>query len=227
MRAIHHRHGSNSSPDCGTLFDHLDCPLEFFGKQGKLETMELRLHADDLKQLEDMFARALSRAIMTAARLLAKEGLLTQFSRTAEPIPEPETPPPPPKPADDTALAPIIPLAKEPTKPTKKVKPARRSILTICKTVGTRPAGYVTVHDAAKLIEGVPADSAYHQIAKWALDQEVKAVIVADNKWTPTKGLPGRLMVENNSVKSREQIRKQNIKVPAKMRQSAPKYSAV
>jgi hypothetical protein len=141
--------------------------------------ISLHFDADDLKSLEDTLMRALVRAI----RMTVREGLFGT-------APEPEPAPPP----RATTFAPVPPK-QEPE------KRKRRSAADVCKTVTSRPEGFITTDAAAKLLGGTQADKT--TIGQWVLDRKIAGVIVQGTGETPTKCLDGRLYVDKQAVITR------------------------
>lgn len=188
--------------------------------------------ADDLKAFEDTLAKALVRALRT----VLKEGLIAgykappaeQFADTlvrhispGAPPYQPEEPPPAPP---TVAAPPVQPqpvrapepppfgryIEREPEKPQPKPQKAPRENFSIwAKSVPTKPVGYVTLQEAYDLMD-TNANSAQVQLRGWIKAKEVAAAIVCDRKLTPTKGLPGRVMVDAAQVRAREALRKKN-----------------
>ena len=178
--------------------------------------MELRLHADDLKSLEDMVAKAITRGIVSAVRMLAREGLLSGLvngAAQADAPPEPAIDPAPPEPR---------PAPPEP-EPWRSVhgnpRQPRRSLKEILKTVAHRPDGFIASEKAYEVIGG---DSAPSILRTWLFERTVRAVIVAEYHGTPTKGLPGKLHVERASLKARNEVRIRNSTTPPMLRQVPP-----
>jgi hypothetical protein len=139
----------------------------------------LHFDADDLKSLEDTLMRALVRAI----RMTVKEGLFGARD------PEPELP-------RATVFAPVRPA--QPAQPEKR---KRRSAADVCKTVSSRPEGFITTDAAAQLLGGTQADKT--TIGQWVLDRKIAGVIVQNTGETPTKFLDGRLYVDKQAVIAR------------------------
>jgi hypothetical protein len=144
---------------------------------------KISLHFDneDLKGLEDMLMRALVRA----ARMLNKEGVLgaaaaQEAPELPRPVPRAVEPPPPP------------------AKPEKR---KRRSAADVCKVVSSRPEGFITTDAAARLLGGTQADKT--TIGQWVLDRKIAGVIVQNTHETPTKFLDGRLYVDKQAVIAR------------------------
>lgn len=180
--------------------------------------MELRLHADDLKSLEDMVAKAMTRGIVSAVRMLAREGLLSGLVNgvaQAEAPPGPAFDPSPPEPVPEPA--PVGAAAPE-AEPESKRKP-NRSLKEILKTVAHRPDGFIASEKAYEVIGG---DSAPSILRTWLFERTVRAVIVAEYHGTPTKGLPGKLHVERASLKARNEVRIRNSTTPPMLRQVPP-----
>lgn len=140
----------------------------------------LHFDTDDLKSLEDTLMRALVRAI----RMTAKEGL---FGAPRDEPPE---------------LPRAVVFAPAPqAQPAKPEKRKRRSAADVCKTVTSRPEGFITTDAAAKLLGGTQADKT--TIGQWVLDRKVAGVIVQGTGETPTKFLDGRLYVDKQGVIAR------------------------
>jgi hypothetical protein len=106
---------------------------------------------------------------------------------------------------------------------TPATKAPRRSLRQVCKTVAKRPGGYITTDDAVEILAGVRPDSAGQMIFQWIWAGEIAAVIVAEFRGKPTKGLPGRLMVDRKSVIARNTQRLANRAVAPRLRQTATK----
>jgi hypothetical protein len=106
---------------------------------------------------------------------------------------------------------------------TPAAKAPRRSLRQVCKTVAKRPDGYITTDDAVEILAGVRPDSAGQMIFQWIWAGEIAAVIVAEFRGKPTKGLPGRLMVDRKSVIARNTQRLANRAVAPRLRQGATK----
>lgn len=115
---------------------------------------------------------------------------------------------------------PGTPVNKKMGKPKEK----RRSIRNVAKVQVDRPFGYVTTQDAAKLMTDMTMDQAITCINVWALDREIPSVICTSEK-PPTKGLPGRLMVDKAELIKRNDTRKRNAALPPRMRQRIKKYA--
>lgn len=181
--------------------------------------MELRLNADDLKSLEDVFAKAMMRGIVSAVRMLAREGLLSGLVNgvaQADAPPEPAFDPSPPEPVSEPA-PPVVAAAPE-AEPERKRGP-NRSLKDILKTVAHRPDGFIASEKAYEVIGG---DSAPSILRTWLYERTVRAVIVAEYHGTPTKGLPGKLHVERASLKARNEVRIRNSTTPPMLRQVPP-----
>jgi hypothetical protein len=162
---------------------------------------------DDWKKLED----TLMRAMVRAARIIAKENLIQGY-RPPQESPVVETPDstapteifksPSPLPAAPIPLPVPMPRHEE-----IKQRKARRSLNKICKTVETRPQGYITSEDAAKLMGGSQADKTY--IHQWVMNGEIPGVLVRSIK-PPTKGCHGRLTVDKEKLVARNKQRVEN-----------------
>lgn len=201
--------------------------------------MELTLNADDLKAFQDTIARAVASGIVSAIKVLARDGFLAPFAGAMTAMPEaapvteaaPVAPPDPPsirvpvqRPSLDELVANAVRQRKEAEAATETAKapPAKRQQATdlyrqLLKVVESRPSGFIDT-DAAVNIIG--EDLAYSkQILKsWIVEGSIHALIVAGAK-PPTKGLPGRLMVESRTVRERNQLRLQNRNAPPTERQ--------
>lgn len=201
--------------------------------------MELTLNADDLKAFQDTIARAVASGIVSAIKVLARDGFLAPFAGAMTAMPEaapvteaaPVAPPDPPsirvpvqRPSLDELVANAVRQRKETEAATETAKapPAKRKQATdlyrqLLKVVESRPSGFIDT-DAAVNIIG--EDLAYSkQILKsWIVEGSIHALIVAGAK-PPTKGLPGRLMVESRTVRERNQLRLQNRNAPPTERQ--------
>lgn len=175
--------------------------------------------ADDLKQFEDMFARAMTRAIVSALKIAAREGLLRP---EAEPEPEgvavaPEPPRPEAAPPEEPVAAPprvpifLKPPPDNPFPPGKAVEPpplkshakTRKIYLELYRTVAVRPQGYISVPEACDFLGGAKFSG---PVSTWLQKGELEACIVANEK--PTKGLPGKLMIKKESLIARDQARR-------------------
>lgn len=158
--------------------------------------------ADDLKAIEDMLVKVLVRS----ARIIAKENLVQGWKPPVE-APPPRVPAPV---VVETVKAPEPPkvVAPEPEIPAKKQRAPRRNVAKIVKTVADRPEGYITTDQARDLI-GRDAGS-QSALSRWILEQEIPAVIVAGHR-PPTKGLPGRLMIDKKALLARNEQRKENV----------------
>lgn len=208
--------------------------------------MELTLNADDLKAFQDTIARAVASGIVSAVKVLARDGFLAPFAATmtatsepapaAAPPPAPVTPPDPAvadppsirvpvqRPSLDELVANAVRQRKETEAATETAKapPAKRKQATdlyrqLLKVVESRPSGFIDTDSAVDIIG---EDLAYSkQILKsWIVEGSIHALIVAGAK-PPTKGLPGRLMVESRTVRERNQLRLQNRNAPPTERQ--------
>lgn len=179
--------------------------------------------ADDLKQFEDMFARAMTRAVVSALKIAARDGLLLRPERAAEVI-TPEAiftepadgPAPPPEPTPEPAREPRVPIFLKPPPdnpfpPGKAVEPpplkshakTRKIYLELYRTVAVRPQGYISVPEACDFLGGAKFSG---PVSTWLQKGELEACIVANEK--PTKGLPGKLMIKKESLIARDQARR-------------------
>jgi len=184
--------------------------------------------ADDYKALEDVMARALVRAFRTLARdgflplqqpaaAPAKSDGLAAPSPAPEPIaaaplpptPEPVIPPPPPAPPPPPPI-----VVKPPAKPAKKQRHYLRDII---RSTSDRPEGYILTDEARRIIGGDP-DKAVAMLNVWVREKQVPAVILCGTRITPTKGLPGRLMVHGEAVRERNQLRIANAQLAPRLR---------
>jgi len=113
----------------------------------------------------------------------------------------------------------------EPQQPTLTLPTAKRSLRDVCPTVATRPPNYITRQEAVKILtdDGVRPESAEACISLWLYGEQIPGRIVCDNKWTPTKGLPGRLMVDKGAVQERNRLRKENAGLPRNEQREAPR----
>lgn len=177
--------------------------------------------AFDPKALEDLFARALARGIVSALKIAQRDGLLGQPATQVadqsedEPAEEPVRLPRFLQPSPDNPF----PLGRAVEPPRKqKRKKTGSDYLRLYKTVGDRPEGFIDTEEATKILGGTPSHQA--QIFQWLRTGQVEAVIVA-NVAPPTKGLPGRLMVNKASVRARDDLRRSN-----KMRSPVDRVSA-
>lgn len=71
-----------------------------------------------------------------------------------------------------------------------------------------RPTGFIMTDEAYELIGGTSPSGA---LSQYVNNREVEALIVANVK-PPTKGLPGRLMINKQSLLARLDLRAQNSK---------------
>ncbi len=147
---------------------------------------------------------------------------------TAPPAPLPEVAeepvwPPPSEPAPPQVPVflrpppegPLPPRVKEPPpKPPVQVKRKHRSAQQVCKTVADRPQGYIQTTEAYEIMGGAAPSG---QLSQYVHNREVEAVIVASIK-PPTKGLPGRLMINKQSLLDRLKRRDENKTLPVKDR---------
>jgi hypothetical protein len=172
--------------------------------------------ADDLKLVEDMFAKAMTRAIVSALKIASRDGLLRP---EAEPEPEPvhaqpdvHAPPEPIPERPEPVQEPKVPVFLKPPPehpfpngkaveppPLKRMAKTRKLYLKLYKTVADRPQGFITAHEAAAVL----GENKSGQISMWLQKGELDAVIVANEK-PPTKGLPGKLMISKDSVIARQ-----------------------
>jgi hypothetical protein len=184
--------------------------------------MEFRLFDDkDFKALEDTLVKAFVRA----ARIIARENLIQGYQPPREEAPVVEQP-----------IAPVVVEVKEQPqqvmppwhKPApiprheeikaKKAKQKRRSARDVCKTVASRPVGYITTDEAAELMGG--DEYSKTMVGQWVLNKQITGVIVVGIK-PPTKGLPGRLMVDKQAVLTRNEERIKNAQTPINQRRAA------
>jgi hypothetical protein len=197
---------------------------------------------DDLKRFEDMFARAMTRAVVSALKIASRDGLLlrpetvvravtpdvTEFvvRKVVEPEAAPVTEPPSePEPRVPVFLKPPpdnpFPRGKavEPP-PLMREKKTRKLYQELYRTVAIRPHGYVTIQEACAFLAG-GADGAKFSgpVSTWLQKGELEACIVAGEK-PPTKGLPGKLMISKESLIARDQRRRSNRNLSARYRQS-------
>lgn len=84
-----------------------------------------------------------------------------------------------------------------------------RDMRQFCKSVSEKPQGFITTDEAAKLLAVKPEYQPGY-INTWIRDKAIEGVIVCGKRWTPTKGLPGRLMVKKEDVVAREKLRVAN-----------------
>lgn len=197
---------------------------------------------DDLKKFEDAIAKALVRALRT----VMKEGTIAGYTPpkpeafadiTTEPLPKPALvarPEPEPEPEPEPTPKQLFgmrigdPQSGHGYRQTHPIAAAlngakqddggkkRRNVADFCPSMSTRPQGFVTTDDAYKLME-LPLEQAKSSLTTWIFNGAVKGVIVCGGGWTPTKGLPGRLMVDKQMVIARDAARKANA---AEMRKS-------
>ncbi len=194
---------------------------------------KLSLDADAMKESEELLVRVLHRALVGTFRTLAREGFVDRLIRAIETHSTPAAvaeavvsaiaqmdvspaePPPPPPPQVVPELPPAFgrhmerppePPAPRPKRPKPSVQ-RRRSVADVCKTVGKRPEGFIDRAEATTIMGG-PNHAG--TLSTWILGHEVEALIVAGMK-PPTKGLPGRLMVNRQSLEARNSRRLQHI----------------
>lgn len=205
--------------------------------------MELTLNADDLKAFQDTIARAVASGIVSAVKVLARDGFLAPFAAAmtatseSEPAPAaPVTPPDPPvaeppsirvpvqRPSLDELVANAVRQRKEAEAATETAKapPAKRKQATdlyrkLLKVVESRPSGFIDTDSAVDIIG---EDRAYSKqvLKNWILEGSIHALIVTNAK-PPTKGLPGRVMVETKTVRERNRLRLHNKNVVPTERQ--------
>jgi hypothetical protein len=190
--------------------------------------------ADDYKALEDVMARALVRAFRTLARdgflPLQQPAALTPWPRTdaVPPVPEPVIPPPPPtppppvpepvaavpEPAPPVVEKPPVEVKKPPEVPAKKQRHYLRDLI---RSTSERPEGYIHTEEARRIIGGDP-EKAVAMLNAWVREKQVPAIILCGTRMTPTKGLPGRLMVSADAIRERNALRIANAQVPPRMR---------
>ena len=90
--------------------------------------------------------------------------------------------------------------------PLMRTAKTRKLYLSLYKTVAHRPHGYISTAEAADFL----GQNKSGQISMWLQKGEVDALIVAGEK-PPTKGLPGRLMINKESLIARqERMRRYN-----------------
>jgi hypothetical protein len=106
--------------------------------------------------------------------------------------------------------------------PPVTVKRKYRSVQQVCKTVAERPVGFIATNDAWELIGGTSPSG---QLSQFVMNREIEAVIVASIK-PPTKGLPGRLMINKESLVKRLVLRDQNRARSPADRRTAPQLNA-
>lgn len=119
---------------------------------------------------------------------------------------------------DDHAPVPrrsTLPIAPRPT----FEKRHRRSMAEICKTMKDRPSGFVPTDEVYPLIDTTTPSQT---LSGWITKGEIPAVIVASYR-PPTKGLPGRLMVDKKAIIEREALRKRNSGLSPIERQPVPR----
>jgi hypothetical protein len=214
--------------------------------------MKIQLFDDeDLKRFEDHMARALVRALRT----VMKEGLIAGYS---PPKPEvfAEAPAQAPDPTPEPVVAGRPPWAQPatygarmgdpqsghsykngngngtaapPQPPTKEKRPGDSKMGEFCASTSKKPEGYITTSDAYELMD-MPIEHAKSALRIWIAKGDVSGVIWCDSGMTPTKGLPGRLMVKAADVRVRDQRRKQTAKemglVAAKREKAAARTNA-
>ncbi len=95
---------------------------------------------------------------------------------------------------------------REPALAQPKKRAKHRSAQQVCKTVADRPQGYIQTTEAYELMGGSAPSG---QLSQYVHNKEVEAVIVAGIK-PPTKGLPGRLMINKASLVARLKLRDEN-----------------
>ncbi len=190
--------------------------------------MELRLPAEDLKALEDTFARSVARGLLAALRTAARDGLLPWLTNGIQPgvpvqedqavinaIAGAQQPPQaaPPLKEPPVTVLPEVRRGRPPNGRPKEPKTKRTNtkLRHLLKTVATRPDGYIPTDLALNVVNLGPNGPAI--LRHWIAEKSVRAVIVADVT-PPTKGMPGRLMVETASVRERNKLRVENSKIP-------------
>ncbi len=104
--------------------------------------------------------------------------------------------------------------AREPVSAQPKKRAKHRSAQQVCKTVADRPHGYIQTTEAYELMGGSAPSG---QLSQYVHNREVEAVIVAGIK-PPTKGLPGRLMINKASLMTRLKLRDENKAKPVRER---------
>ena len=169
--------------------------------------------ADDLKGFEDLLFRAMVRAFRVAKR----EGLIQGLEQVTPPAfpgvtevePAPTLPQVPPPPAHANGNG---------------AKQERRRYVDYVQTADRRPDGYITMDEGRDIIGG-NEDNAVVILRNWIFAKEVKALIVADGRLPPTKGCPGRLMVDRKSVEARNDLRVKNALAIPTDRKKAPVYA--
>lgn len=200
-------------------------------------TRALTLEEQTLKDFESLLVRAFVRASRVVARegvfgvahaaplsapsrptqLTAEQIAAEQLMGLAEPVVQApalptavEIAPPPvdwgtaPEPTPTPVYVP--PAPKITVLPEKK---AQRSLNKVIKTVPNRPNGYITREEATDLIGGKDhksRDAARVCITQWLYNKEVPGVIVSNYK-PPTKGLPGRVFIEKETLQKRNASR--------------------
>lgn len=165
--------------------------------------------AEDLKAFEDTLFRAMVRAM----RVISKEAKVAGWQPPVEAAPatEPQSPTLD-QPEDEVTTAPG--------------RRTRRSYADVVKSVPSRPIGYITVEDARELMN-MPETTAAPTLRNWIFDSEVKAVIACDARLAPTHGLPGRLMVEKESLLQRNRQRIENAALAPRYRDPFPRPASM
>lgn len=158
------------------------------------------LDEDELKAIED----TLTKVCMRVVRQVAREGFFGDAAKLlalAQRFSSPAAPPPT-APVPDSPVTPAPAPAPDGPKKYKSLKSELKIV-----PLTERPAGYVARDDAVELIGGGAA--AKSAIATWIWAKQIPAIIV-NGMHPPTKGLPGRLMVDKAAVLARNEQRKQN-----------------
>lgn len=182
-----------------------------------MPTLKIALFdAEELKALEDTLARAMLRAI----RVALKEGMVNGYKP-----PEPEAEPAA-VPAfgmrvsggNAAPVEPVKPIVADNLPSPKKHRQKNRHITDVAQIVEGRVPGFIPSEDALSLI-GV-SDPAYaaQLLRSWVFGKEVEAVIQQGAKVTPTKGLPGKLMIHKLQLTQRNELRKRNAALPTRER---------
>lgn len=180
---------------------------------------------NDVKMFED----AMMKAIVRAIRVVAKEGLISGYTP-----PKPETVVPDPVPTPVVSVPafgsrmgepqsghpyrePMVHAFRQPETEPEDLptpppdKPMRSAaIMQVAKRVAKKPEGFITTQDAVQMLTGLNEHSGKTTINAWVRMKQIEAVIWCDGPMTPTKGLPGRLMVKKADVTARDKIRLAN-----------------
>lgn len=104
----------------------------------------------------------------------------------------------------------------------RKTRKKQRSAKQVCKTVKERPHGFIQTDEACALMGGAMPSA---QLSQYLHNREIEGLIVTDVK-PPSKGLPGRLMINKASLLARLELRDKNKNLPVRHRTQVPSASA-